>query len=329
MMNRIKKLISFFIAVVLLFCYGCSKELKLLDDYKDYTIVYGLINPNDSISYIRIEKAYLTDGDIFEAAQVADSNQFPYKLDVTLKVGEQIINFDTITIFNKEEGIFYAPKMLVYYAITKDLLNTNDSLLLNIHNPKTKQITSSSTILHDGNKIKFKYPRLNISFEGGYNVTFTSLANTRLYKLNLRFHYMEQYPNDESTRTYKYLDWTFPSYETINSEGGEIVNFPYNGDDFYSFLMTKIPESEELDRYYGQIELSLSSADNTFKTYIEVNKPGTSLVIDRPQFTNIDNGYGLFAARSAYEGFYNMTNNTKNHLRALNGLNFVGGIPEN
>ena len=140
-----KNLIYSIIGILFLFSIlSCDKELNILDDYKDITIVYGLINPNDSISYIRIEKAFLANGDIFEAAQVQDSNQFPYKFEVKLLQGNQIITFDTITIFNKDEGIFYAPKMLVYYAETKNLLNIHDSLYLEIFNPKTKEHFSSS-----------------------------------------------------------------------------------------------------------------------------------------------------------------------------------------
>ena len=135
--------------IVLLIFSACNKDIKLLNDYKDTTIIYGLINPNDSISYIRIEKAFFTEGDIFEPTQIQDSNQFTYKLDVILKQGNKTITFDTITIFNKEDGIFYAPKMLMYYAVTKDLLNTTDSLYLEIFNPKTKELTTSSTILHN------------------------------------------------------------------------------------------------------------------------------------------------------------------------------------
>ena len=33
------------------------------------------------------------------------------------------------------------------------------------------------------------------------------------------------------------------------------------------------------------------------KTYILVNKPSTSIVQERPQFTNIENGIGLFSSR--------------------------------
>ena len=134
--------IAFFI---LTFTTSCSKDFKLFDDYKDITIVYGLVNIDDSISYLRIEKAFLTYGDMYESALIADSNLFPYKLDVKLETGNSEIIFDTMTIFNKKGGIFYAPKMQVYYANTKNKFNDIDDINLIIINPKTKETISAKT----------------------------------------------------------------------------------------------------------------------------------------------------------------------------------------
>ena len=70
----------FLAAIFLAFAFvSCDKDLQINDDYKDITIVYGLLNPNDSLSYIRIEKAFLSDGDIFQAAQIPDSNLYSHK----------------------------------------------------------------------------------------------------------------------------------------------------------------------------------------------------------------------------------------------------------
>lgn len=307
----------------------CSKEIKLLDSYKNTTIVYGLINPNDSISYLRIEKAFLTDGDIFEAAQNQDSNQFAYKLDVKLFQGERTITFDTITIFNKEDGMFYTPKMLMYYAETKGLLNTTDSLYLEIFNPITKELTTSSTFLHNGHLIRYIYPILSIAMESKYYIQFESLPNTRQYQLDFRFHYMEQYPNNENSRAYKYIDWTFPHYSTTHDNGGELVKFYQNGNTFYDLLESHIQATNILERYYGSIELTISSGDNILKNYIEINNSDYSLASDRIQYTNIKNGYGIFAARSENVGFYNLHESTVIRLQRLSDLNFKAIIPVN
>ena len=117
---------------------SCEKGIQINDDYKDITIVYGLLNPSDSLSYLRIEKAFLSEGDIFQAAQIPDSNLYSYKLDVKLfnQDGDLVVTFDTMTIYNKNEGIFYAPVMQVYYAVTKGLLNDDDIYTLKLSTQK-------------------------------------------------------------------------------------------------------------------------------------------------------------------------------------------------
>ncbi|NPD46440.1 MULTISPECIES: DUF4249 family protein [unclassified Lentimicrobium] len=321
----------YIIFLAILFCTSCSKGIRFLEDYKEKVIVYGLIDPCDSISYIRIERAFFSEGNILEDAQVQDSNQFTYKLDVKLKQGNKTITFDTITIFNKEGGIFYAPKMLLYHAVTKDLLNTTDSLYLEIFNPKTKEFTTSSTILHDGDLIDFVYPVISIAFEHQYYIQFESLPNTRYYTLDLRFHYMEQTPGDNSSRRYDSIDWTFDPYFTQNSDGGEQVKFYQWGETFYDLVVEQVGPTEVLDRYFGNVELRITSGDIVLRNYFEANKPDHSVIgnqLQQYQYSNIKNGHGIFAARSGNGGEYILHLRTINRLRNIPNLNFIGGIPK-
>jgi hypothetical protein len=303
---------------------SCDKEIDINDDYQDIAIVYGLINPNDSISYLRIEKAYLSNGDIYQDAQIADSNLFRNKLDVKVYSNNRIITFDTITIYNKKEGIFYAPKMVVYYAVTKGLLNTLDTYNLEIKNPETGQVITSSTSLIDGSSIRFEYPNQTITFESDKQVAFTSIPNARLYQLNLRFHYTEGLISGSDTTFSEHaVDWIFPGITSRDLTGGEELLIDYIGEQFYSNLLLNIPYKERVVRMIGQCEVIVSVADETFNVYMEVNKPSASIVIDRPAFTNIENGYGLFASRSKGGGMYSLNNFTKNRLKTFEQMNFI------
>ncbi len=321
-MNRL--FAALFLVALGLFTMSCDKEIDINDDYEDIAIVYGLLNPNDSISYLRIEKAYLSDGDIYQAAQVADSNLFPNKLDVKVYSNNRVITFDTITIYNKKEGIFYAPKMVVYYAVTKGLLNVNDTYNLEIKNPETGQLITSSTSLIDGSSIRFDYPNLSITFESDKAVTFKSIENGRLYQLNLRFHYTEGLlSGSDTTFSEHYVDWIFPGITSKELYGGEDLFIEYSGEEFYSNLLNAIQYKDNVVRMIGQCEVILGVADETFNVYMDVNKPSASIVIDRPAFTNIENGYGIFASRSYGGGLYSLNNFTKNRLKTFEQMNFI------
>jgi hypothetical protein len=302
------------------FLFSCEKNVELLTDYEDITIVYGLIDPADSVSYLRIEKAYLTDGDVFESAQIQDSNQYSYKLDVKLITNNRTITFDTTTVTNKEGGIFYAPRMQVYYAVTKGLLADKQTCNLEITNPRTGKIISASTVLIDASNPQFSYPNLTIDFTKGRTVRFSDFERGVLYGLNIRFHYIER--NIISGDSIPmFADWVFPNVEYISSTNKEL-EFPYLENEFYNNLLAVIPFKENVERYNGQVELIVSVADNNLNTYMEVNAPSTSLVIDRPTYTNIENGYGLFASRGIGSKFVSLSIFSILELKSYDQLNF-------
>lgn len=317
------KKLFLFITIVFasLIWLSCDKEVDLLAEYEDIPIVYGLINPGDSISYIRIEKAYLTNSDIFEAAAIPDSNQYPYKLNVRMYSGNMSVTFDTMTVHDKEDGIFYAPDMQVYYAVTQGLLNDDDTYKLEIKNPVTGKTITSSTSLIDAGRIRFDYPNLNISFTNDKTIEFNSVVGGKTYQLNIRFHYSE-YNVVNGDSTIHYVDWIFPSVVSNYLDGGDNIRFPYQGDDFFSNLLENIPYKDNIERYNGQVELIVAVADEIFHTYMEINQPSTSLVIDRPSFTNIENGYGIFASRSFGGGFYSLNNFSIAKLKTYDQMNF-------
>jgi hypothetical protein len=55
---------------------GCSSELDINAPYKDITIVYGLLDSRDPIQFIKVNKAFLGEGDAYVFAQIPDSNEW-------------------------------------------------------------------------------------------------------------------------------------------------------------------------------------------------------------------------------------------------------------
>ena len=57
--NDILALICCF-ALTALMITSCKPDVNLTSDYKDVTVVYGLLNPLDQYQYLKIYKGYLT-----------------------------------------------------------------------------------------------------------------------------------------------------------------------------------------------------------------------------------------------------------------------------
>lgn len=323
-----KCIYSIIVLSILLSATNCSKDFKLFEDYKDITIVYGLVNMEDSITYLRIEKGFLTQGDMYESAQIADSNLFPYKLDVRLETENSEIIFDTITVFNKKGGIFYAPKMQVYYALTKGKFNDKDDINLTIENPKTKEIVSTTTKAYSAKRIKIISPTSSITFDDNQYIDFETIKITRLYQLAMRLHYMEVNPNEPENKIYKYVDYTLPAEISKTTYGNERMSIEYYLNSFLFSISEGIPKTYELERYWGEIELMINTADEDFLAYQQSTSSDYSIIMYRKAYNNIENGYGLFASRASKSKFMDFDPNAKSEIRKLEGLQFKGSIED-
>ena len=114
-----KNIIYFLLAVTGFTCLSsCEEDFKITAPYKETTVIYGLIDPNSSTQYIRINKTYLGEGNLTEMAKQNDSINFkPTDLEVKLDhyqngnfVGS--INLKD-TVVTKELGPF-AQDQLIY-----------------------------------------------------------------------------------------------------------------------------------------------------------------------------------------------------------------------
>ena len=79
--------------------------------------------------------------------------------------------------------------------------------------------------------------------------------------------------------------------------GGETHEMGFLGQYFYKFLSAAITEDPSVRRYAINFDFLFSAAADELATYIEVNRPSTGIVQQRPEFTNIDGGYGVFSSR--------------------------------
>jgi len=332
LMKKISAIIS---ALLLVFLFqSCDNEVSTIGEWEDITAVYGLLNQNDSISYIKITKAFLGEGNALTFAQVTDSSEYDIRLEVSVEEyneGQYVktIDFDTTTVYNKEEGIFYSGSQQVYKAVTKNMLDDGNTYKLVIHNPETGKTITGETSLVDGSMVINKpiinnaaRPTINIQDnEYPKEVQVTTTKNGRRYGVYATFHYEEVFVGN-TTPVQKSIVWrSFPVRKSSGIEGGdETLNFDFITHSFWDWLIESVPY-EDLDtedsveeRYAGQLVFTFEVAEDQFNTYMEVNEPTTSIVQDRPEFTNIENGIGLFSARYSKERAFFLSEVSSNML---------------
>ncbi len=310
------------IALIITGLSACETDLDVNADWKDITIVYSILDPAQKIQYVRINKAFLGEGNALEYAQIPDSINYD-----TSYIKARIDEYRNGTVVqsmklkpiwlpreNDPTSPFYNPDfpyILVYAAQPQNYFKVsgNDTIWLNpdseyhleIFNLHSGETIKSSTILvKDFNITRPLYnpskPYLKILNNDGQNtIKWRAAVNGRRYQVIYIFYYKEtSSPGDTVIKT---VDYQLGILKSQYTSGNEDMDISFQGNSFYKFLGTSIPANSNVKRIAYQIELIIAVIPEEFNIYLEVNEPSSSIVQDRPEYTNIENGYGLFSSR--------------------------------
>jgi len=292
----------FLLAALLPVLYSCNKDLKVNADWKDITVVYALLDQKADTTYIKITKAFLGPGDAMQFAKIPDSSNYPDKLEVRLDGydGTNLVHSyacDTVTVHNKEAGdsIFYFPDQLMYYST--GALNQDYHYKLYIRNRQTgKEITSETDLIHT---FSIDRPQVIASFppDQYFEVKWNPAENGKRYQLVIRFLYYEAKTDDPQNIVLKYVDWLV--FNNVKATENQTLPFDYfyPGNAFYAVVGSQIPIDPTVTRAAYRTLFLFSVAADDLTTYMEVTEPSLSLVQEKPSFTNITNGIGLFSSR--------------------------------
>ncbi len=327
-----------FIASILLlagmiFWSGCSTDVELNAPYKSTTVVFGLLDPVADTQWIKINKTFLGDGNNLDFAKIRDSSEYDFS-EFNRLVIEEISNGNVVnefplqakTISNKEvNGVFYSPFQTVYFFPTPINGLNEDSeyrLVCDFHNrPDISAITNlvkpgtvGFQIPQNGSSLILAQTALGgqVNYNDNVSIKWSPAENARLYDLTLKFLYTEKRFSDLTHTNIiscenKVIDWSIGQYssENLSLQGGYLT-LSFGAEPFFSFVGNQLAAdpyvSREIGYYDGTktrcFEVQIALANEELKTYFQVNSPVTGVIQERPSYSNITNGLGLFASRS-------------------------------
>lgn len=299
-MNR-KIIFLLIISTALIF--SCKTDFDINADYKDISLVYGLLNQNDTAHYIKLNKAFLGSVNAYEMAAHSDSINYA-NADMYLdemnsnNVILRKIYFSKTNEFTKDTGIFATDNNYMYKA--KATLGEEYSYKLNI-NIGSKHISSETKLIRDFSIIRpLIYATASAGFDNynaPYRLEWKSAINGKIYEVVLRLHFIEKAANGDTTSYY--IDWKQPSKLATNTEGGETLKLDIGCEGFFQFVKSALQVKAGATRIVkkASINFIFSVGSDDLNTYIEVSKPSEGLVQDKPAYTNIENGIGIFSSR--------------------------------
>jgi hypothetical protein len=306
MINKIIYLLTF--ALTIFGFQSCSTDFDVIGEYEETTVVFGLMDQSEDLHIIKVNKSFLGPGDAANYAMIRDSSEYANVDGVVeewlggIKTREWIIKDTVLT--DREDGAFFGPEYTAYYFIEPALNSAAEYRLILDINEGAKEVTGSTALI--GN-ITFQTQTTNANVIGFYNGTnfsdfpikFVNSLNGKRFDVTMRLNWIEITATDT---TLKYLDWFIGSETVIDSylsqPGIYDMQKDAGGNSFYQFMANKLnPDPNVIKRIFKGINIMVASASQDMYTYMLVNAPSDGLIQERPQFTNINNGIGIFAAK--------------------------------
>ncbi len=328
---------NFRLSVVLLFLtafWSCSEDIDLTAPYEETMAVYGFLNPNDSLQYIRISKAFLGDGNVYVMAQQQDSVNYGNILDVKMErifnnVVAETFSLTRVDTIAKDSGTFYYPGQ-VFYVTNRIIREDGSKYRLVVRNTQTGyEVRSTTSIIPDIN-VNVPSPS-DADFATRLPITYNypSTANARIHDLDIIFRYREI----ETSGAVSFHAVVIPFTEKLTGANPfGPIEFQYFRPDFFITLGLEIPVRPGVTRRVdglptGQkaIEYRFYCGSDDLYTYYQLTRPSDGIVQERPLFTTIENGVGLFTSRLIHSEFRNLSANTRaafDTSAATSNLNF-------
>ena len=324
------RFILIFIAFISVFV-SCSTDVDIYAEYKDVAIIYAMLNARADTNYVKITRAFCgTNENPINANEVAliyDSSNYPGKLDVRIielksthgnsyEPTDRVMVLDTITIHNKEEGVFYAPHQLVYYTTERFNTGANGNKYkyrLVIIKPDGDTVTAQTSMV--GNE-EFEIVSGSANFQIKHTddlgkILFRADGAASLYDIKIQFNYREQFSGQEMK--YKNVNRSFgtkPLYDFPRLDNtGNTYYQEYSLNWLFNALGNAIggdtiinPNHPNVVRYFDGFVISISAGGDELNYYYIANQAQmsspTTLI---STYTNITGGYGLFSSRTTIE----------------------------
>lgn len=320
------KRIVFFLLIVVT-AIGCNTDFSVNGEYEDTPIVHMLLDPNDEFHFLKVNKTFLGDGNANTFASVPDSSYFDL-VEATIEevVGGNMVRDwtlkDTI-IENKTPGLFYHPEQKLYYFEADDL-NEDALYRLNIEIDNGRHVVTGQTSLVQDISISFPSQNQQLGFAesdvpaNGYrtqSISFTK-GSGAIYNGKIKFEYRETTASGTETKS---ILWNLGS---LNEEDISVAtpSFAASGEVFYELVGNRVSEDEDVIRRTPYaFELLITAGSEDLKTYILVNEPTSNLAQNKPTFSNVNGGLGIFSARTtvSQRKFFQDPNNPNSNIRGL------------
>jgi len=306
-----KRIYLILTALIIFGLTSCETDIELNAEPADITVVYGLLDPDTNVNYVKINKAFLGSQSALDLA--SNSANFNYADgDLTVRIDEynsstgNSVSVKTLTRtvdeVIKADGIFdNTDNVLFRYDNT---VSENNKYKLYIHNNvldkdiiSETEIVNQITISKPSKQSKFNFKN-NLGTFLDKEISVTTGKHMRRVSATLIFSYKEF--TGATTFVMKTVRIAVGEKKSPTDNGNEKIEFVLTGETFFDAIISAVPAVSGIKREVSNISMEFSVAGTELNTFMEVNEPSNTVVQIKPSYTNIENGIGIFSSRTKY-----------------------------
>lgn len=293
------------VLIVVFSLFSCDNTLKINAEWRDITVLYGILDPTADTNFIRIERSYLGDEPARNSFDEPDSLYYDeivvslnwYQINNNQR-GELAGSVELNADFNirdlNDNGPFTTEGYRIYPIPQAVPINSNFEYEVIVEKPGDGPTVSASTRVLDSFDIErpvtfitpIEYNQL-LRWEN-------SEKGIALYQAYYYFYYDEYNLNTKETVT-KVIKYAYGDEpQNTAKEDIERITSPAV---FYDYIAARIEDDPNVLRFFKKLKFEVWGANEDLVTYMNLNKPSNSINQNRPEFSNVENGTGIFASR--------------------------------
>ncbi len=296
-------------ATLFLICFaGCKRDFDLTAPYKEIPVVYGLLDVDSTTHYIRVQKAFLIDGDASVAAGITDSIYYSDSVVVKLIGYFNGSRKDSFYLHKIDGNTIGLPKDSGLFANTPNILYTFNGILKATETYRLEVSRGGKIIAHttDNANIElannftvntpFTSYKMKLSNVSPYKFTWLPVPNAGIYDLTIRFFYTEITPSDV---TDKYIDIPFFKSNIPDLGSSSNVTAQFTADILLSKLASGLEQSPDITRQFRKMDFMFAAGGTELSNFVVSQRAQTGITSGEalPVYTNITDGTGLLSSR--------------------------------
>ncbi len=314
-----KKIWFLFSISIATFFGSCSNELNLIDDWRDVTVVYTLLNQQDTAHYVVVQRAYLDPAtNAFVQAQIPDSIYYAAN-DITVELRNSATDFKYATLqrvdaaaegITVDQGVFASSPKWLYkttYNIQQGLVQDPNRKfkIVVVKNDGEPEVVAETNIVKDftfnNPQTTYNFPYNNSASNSVQKINWQKAPNASIYDITLVFTYREIPVANPSLAQNKTITWNvIRGFEPSTGGVSPNLEVELNSRGFYSFVANNLEPDPTVRRCALNITTIIDAGGADLAAFMrsKTNVGGLASAFNPINYySNVTSGYGIVSSR--------------------------------